>query len=121
VLGQGALQLRDGAAGLDGHSQIRPGVFDDLIHASSRQDDIRFSRRIAPVKLRSAAARDHCQAGLIGAAQDGRCLALIPGLDNYERIDTRDGIRIRGDPDVFRPDDRAHHVSDTVGLDTRKH
>jgi hypothetical protein len=58
---------------------------------------------------------------LIRASQNGGRLALIRGLDNYEREDSRDGIGVRGDADVFRSHDRAHHFSDTVRLDTRKH
>src|SRR5579859_8099072 len=66
VLGEGLLQLLDGATSFDNHGEVGPGVFENLVESRRGKNEISTRGRIAPTNFGTAATRNHRETGFVG-------------------------------------------------------
>src|SRR5215472_10031689 len=110
VLGKRFLQSLNHAAGFDGDGEVGPGVFEDVVQARGRNNDIGPRGRITPAEFRSATARDSTESGNVGKAERVSQLVFVGGFEGQLRLNAGDCVGGRRGADVVMAEERDELV-----------
>src|SRR5579859_2661763 len=115
VLGEGLLQLLDGATSFDNDGEVGPGVFDDLFQSCCGEDEVGAQRRIAPAEFCSAATRNHRETGFAGDTKGSCELLFGRRFEDELRVNTGECVGGRGRADMVGTEEGDEFVAEGGG------